>query len=582
MTEINRNNILVSTVTPILSVPNETTVIYGQTFYLDVTLNDKNNFPPGASLKVTAKGQGITISPIEPPPVSSGSEKSIVGHYMVVISSDETKITSGLVSFSVDFTSTQYPNIFNSDFQYNVKKIFPSSLLLQTDKYAFVIPEKYSKPDKNDSQDKYVIYKTILLENTETSLLKTQSKIPLKNALVYLVTQERPDIRNDIIVTSDPDKGGNDTLIIYKPTKIKNSDFTFIKLISDASTGEIRFRVYSNNKPLLGESDTNSRPTVIYLGCIIYEVEENYMAHSVCFIKPRPSINLDELDQLYIPDSDNGVIKGDPDSPGFEVQIDTGANYKNNDQLLFFTKEENNIPDVNSLISSPYTIRSDINNYSYPIPYNSFTINKKSEIFYVIARKGDTLYSGSESITYAGGGSGIVPPGAVARVYNKVEVFSSYADYNDDNTLSNPGELGSRLDEDEVTTREQLANYIYNGGNDAYLRIKATNDPNDDKYPKVGDYIFINMYISSENKNLWQPINGNNGIRLLSILDKYPAHNTTICSTVVPIPHPFYTDIDAYENIPAMVYFEYYTVDESNHKIYSKVWHGPTDTSSSI
>ncbi|PHM64611.1 hypothetical protein Xsto_02886 [Xenorhabdus stockiae] len=585
MTEVNKRKLSGITLTPTLSVPDDTTVTYGQQFYLDVTLSTEASFPSGIPLNVTVKeNSGIKIQLIGNIPVTSNMENSITGHYLVAIEDTNTNIKNGQVSFNIELALPIHP--YNKDFKYNVKKIIPYSLQLQSDKLVCVIPEEYSKPDNNDPQDTYILYKTTLLEDTGSSLSKTPSNTPLKNTLVYLVSSPILDITRDVIVTSD---SNTEPLITYTPSSYGDGDggLTFINLISDNNTGEIRFRVYSNNKPIISGGAPDYKPTVLSLGCEVitedYQVGEGYMARKVCFITPRPFWALGELAQLYIPDANNGNIIGDPDSPSFNAEIQTDANYKANDQLLFFTKEKGSEPDISSLIQPINFMHGDDNDiYSYPIPYNSFTVNKESEIFYVIARVGETLYSRIKEIKYMGGGSEDIPPGTVSRIYNKVEVFSSYADYNNDNKLSNPGELGAKIFEDDLTTRAQLANYIFNGGNDAYLRIVATNDPADTKRPKAGSDIYVNMYIKSANKNLFQPINKNQKINLSSTLDKYPVGNIYLCSTVVPIPHPFYTDIDAYENESAMVYFEYYTKDKNNMRTYSEYWHGLTDTSASI
>ncbi|PHM64609.1 inverse autotransporter beta-barrel domain-containing protein [Xenorhabdus stockiae] len=393
MATVNKNNLSDSIVTATLSVPNETTVIYGQQFYLDVTLSSELYFPQGLFLDVTAKSAGITIVPIGEAPVSSGSEKSIVGHYKVAIDvSDANTITDGLVLFTVKFSSSEIVG-YDNDFKYSVKKIIRGSLQLKPNKLVCVIPEKYSDPKINDPQDNYFLYEAKLLEDTGGDASST----PLKKALIYLVSSPDTDINRDIIITSDSDENTGQ-LINYIPVKYNENDF--ISLISDEQSGKIRFRVYSNNKPI--GSDTNYKPTILSLGCEILDHNPVQMSESVFFITPRPFLNIDDLEKLYIPSADGGVIHGAPGKSSFVGIIQNNINYKDNDRLLFFTKEKNNIPDVNSLIPPIYRMEGVIDNYSYNIPFEYFKNNVWTEIFYVITNRGYTHYSISEKIKYIG------------------------------------------------------------------------------------------------------------------------------------------------------------------------------------
>jgi hypothetical protein len=571
MTKINENSLSAQVIIK-LSVPTDTILIYGQQFYLDVTLNTNPatiNFPTNIPLNVTAtEGSGITISPIGDIPITNG-RGSISGRYKVAIDSyQEGTIKNGQVSFTVTLVTDEY-NIYNHVFSYHVKKILPHSLQLQYDRPVSVIPKEYTVPQINDSKETYVIYTAQLLEDTGNS----SSKTPLKNTLVYINSLPDEDIRNNIIITSDPNAESNEPLTIYTP--INYGEQNFIALTSDVNTGEIRFRVYSNNKPKPNSSTTDYKPILLSLTCIVLGQYNPYITESVCFIKPRSLFSFDILAPLYIPEENGGLIGSYSGEYTFEVNIQSDINYQPNDHLLFFTKEKNEIPDINSLILPIYRMKGINDIYTYSIPFKNFSVNAQSEIFYVIANRGKTIYSMRESIKYTGEKSN-VPPGAASRIYNKVEVFSSYVNYSGDKTLSNPDELNGKLWEEEVTTCAQLANYINNGGNDAYLKITATNDLNDDTRPKVGDKVYVNMNIVAANKNTFQQITS---VVLSSIPDQYPADNKTLCSTVVPIKHPLYSDISAFDNAYATVYFEYYTIDEDNRKIYSYTWNGLTDTS---
>ncbi|PHM55060.1 Ig-like domain-containing protein [Xenorhabdus sp. KK7.4] len=395
MTAVNKNNLSGPTITVTLSVPNETTIIYGQQFYLDVTLMSEVNFLQGASLRVTAKGQGIKITSIGEVPVSSGLVKSIVGHYYVVISDfSDTKnpVINGEVSFTVNLSSPLMTNYY-SYFQYSVKKILRDSLQLKPNKLVCVIPEKYSDPKINDPQDNYFLYEAKLLEDTGDGTSST----PLKKTLIYLVSSPDTDINRDIIITSDSDESTGQ-LINYSPVNYNENDF--ISLISDEQSGKIRFRVYSNNKPI--GSDVNYKPTILSLGCEILDHNPVQMSESVFFITPRPVSHFDDLEKLYIPSADGGVIHGAPGKSSFVVVIQNNINYKDNDRLLFFTKEKNHIPDVNSLIPPIYRMEGGIDNYFYNIPFEYFKNNVWTEIFYVITNRGYTHYSISEKIKYIG------------------------------------------------------------------------------------------------------------------------------------------------------------------------------------
>ncbi|MDC9606566.1 hypothetical protein [Xenorhabdus griffiniae] len=563
-----------------LSVTPDTTLIYGQQFYLDVTLTaSTGNLPQGYFINVTAKvDSGITIALPMFKVVTSGHENSInSGLYSIVIDDyDDNTIKNGKVSFTVDLKSRMNNNsIYNTTFSYNVKKILFYSLQLLPDKPVCVIPKKYSDPKFNDPNDKYIRYETQLLEDTGS----LSSNIPMKKVLVYITSIPGGDFSKDIIITSDPDSNGPNTpLIIYTPETVDG--VTFINITSNEKNGKISFRVYPNNKPKDNNSKANYKPTLLSLGCVISGLERyTHMAESVCFITPRPIFNFDDLDLLLIPSANGGVInRRSSDEITFEVMIQSYDNPSSDDKILFFTKEKDHIPDINSLILPIYSMQTgEEANYSFSIPFANFKPDEWTEIFYVITNTGNTRYSGGQQIKYSGEDADFVPSDGVKRTYNKVQVYSSLADYKNDPQLEQAGEENTLFWENSYTTRVELSNYINNGGNDAYVKITATNDPTDDKRPKVGDTVYVNMYVKSGNKNFFHKLPDT---KLSATLDTVPADNKTLCSTVIPIKHPLYYGIRSYtDGSPAFVYFEYYTMDKNNKATFSHYWRGMTDTS---
>ncbi|WP_338802918.1 hypothetical protein WDV76_10575 [Xenorhabdus griffiniae] len=302
------------------------------------------------------------------------------------------------------------------------------------------------------------------------------------------------------------------------------------------------------------------------------------MADNVCFITPRPLFDTDLLEPLLMPDADDSVIKGGPEDPTFEVTIQPYDNPSPDDHILFFTKEKDKVPDINSLILPIYNM-NDANEvkYSFPIPFASFKPDEWEGLFYVIAKKGNTRYSMGEMFKVSGGRTSFIPSDGIERTYNKVQIYSSIANYQGDKTLNQPDEVNVLFWENSYTTRVELSNYINNGWYDAYVKITATNDPTDDTRPKVGDTVYVNMYVRSSNKNFFHQFTGT---KLLSTLDTIPAGNTTLCSTVIPVKHPLYYGIRSYsDGSPAFVYFEYYTMDKNNKATFSHYWRGMTDTS---
>ncbi|PHM24658.1 hypothetical protein [Xenorhabdus ehlersii] len=578
MSEAKKSNLKGSgtpTIDAKLSVTPDTTLIYGQQIYLDVTLTaSTGNLPAGYCINVTAKvDSGITIAPPTSRVVTSGHENSInSGLYSIVIDGyDDNTIKNGKVSFTITLGNGNNI-IYNKDYSYNVKKILPYTLQLLPDKPVCVIPKKYSAPTQQDPKDRYVIYKTQLLEDTGSPGIKT----PITNALVHITSTHGDDFSNNIIITSDPKSGVQPT--IYSPT-IENGK-TFIRLTSDNHDGTIKFRVYPNNKPKDVNSKVNYKPTLLSLGCVISGQERyTHMAESVCFINPRPIFNFDDLDLLMIPSANGGVInRRSSDDITFEVMIQPYDNPSLDDKILFFTREKEHIPDINSLILPIYSMQEgDKANYSFPIPFASFKPDEWTEIFYVITNTGNTRYSSGQQIKYSGEEADFVPSDGVERIYNKVQVYSSLADYKGDPQLDQAGEENTLFWENSYTTRIELSNYINNGGYDAYVKITATNDPTDKKRPKVGDTVYVNMYVKSGNKNSFHKLPDTT---LLSIPDTVPAGNKTLCSTVIPINHPLYYGIRSYnDGSPAFVYFEYYTMDKNNKATFSHYWRGMTDTS---
>jgi hypothetical protein len=559
------NNSLASTqVIPTFSVTTDTTLVYGQQFYLDVTLTGSASFPSNIPLSVTAtQNSGITIVPIGDVPVTIATEKTITGHYFVTIDdANAGTVNNDKVSFTVKLGAA---NISGNPFSYSVKKILTETLKPVPNNRVCVIPKKYSVPTVNDPEGSYISYTMKLLEDTGTP----GSKIPLKKTMVYLISSPVEDLDSMLTFTSDPIQGSiNPT--IYKPTKFGYNNV--IKLVSDDNAGEIKFRVYSNS------SAPNYKPTMLTLAGLISTDNKPQEGNSVFFITPRVRTTPDALAPLYIPDADdNGVIYGNQDSSTFNVIIQNNYEYHPDDHVLFFTKETNEIPDVNSLITPILKVNNQgINTYTFPIPYSYFAINVPSDIFYVIANRDYSYYSIPEGIEYSGGGSELSPPGTISRIYNKVEIYSSYANYTSDSTLSNPDESKNLLYEESYTTKSDLSNYLYNNGFDVFLKIIATKDSNDKTRPIAGSKVYINMYVRAANKNYVQPIGP---VTLPSVPDQFPTGNKTLCTKVIPIEHPQYSDIQAFENSPAYVYFEYYTIDENQNKIYSQYWSGMTNTS---
>ncbi|WP_338802919.1 hypothetical protein WDV76_10580 [Xenorhabdus griffiniae] len=244
-----------------LSVTPDTTLIYGQKFYLNVILKaNTGNLPVGYFINITAKvDSGITIAPPTSRAVTSGHENSInSGLYSIVIDGyDENTIKNSQVSFTIALNNGSN-NIYNKNFSYNVKKILPYTLQLLPDKPVCVIPKKYSAPTQQDPKDRYVLYKTQLLEDTGSSGKKT----PITNVLVHITSKHGDDFSKNIIITSHPKLGLQPT--IYSPT-IENGK-TFIRLMSDSHDGTIKFRVYPNNKPKDGNSKANYKPILLSLG----------------------------------------------------------------------------------------------------------------------------------------------------------------------------------------------------------------------------------------------------------------------------------------------------------------------------
>ncbi|WP_338861140.1 hypothetical protein [Xenorhabdus griffiniae] len=243
-----------------LSVTPDTTLIYGQQFYLNVILKANTGNLPVGYINITAKvDSGITIAPPTSRAVTSGHENSInSGLYSIVIDGyDDNTIKNSQVSFTIALNNGSN-NIYNKNCSYNVKKILPYTLQLLPDKPVCVIPKKYSAPTQQDPKDRYVLYKTQLLEDTESSGKKT----PITNVLVHITSKHGDDFSKNIIITSHPKLGLQPT--IYSPT-IENGK-TFIRLMSDSHDGTIKFRVYPNNKPKDGNSKANYKPILLSLG----------------------------------------------------------------------------------------------------------------------------------------------------------------------------------------------------------------------------------------------------------------------------------------------------------------------------
>ncbi|MCC8381351.1 hypothetical protein, partial [Xenorhabdus sp. PB30.3] len=431
---------------------------------------------------------------------------------------------------------------------YNARLVELYTIQLEPDKYICIIPEINEGVFNNERN--YIKYYT-------SKVVSRDGKI-MRNTPIYIVSKEPNAILDQVEITTNP-LGETDIPETITPYVIDQQ--TFLTVYTDKQ-GKITFRVYPKE----------NKPVTLELLSHLFGVSAYYSAPSVYFLTPPPDEDGLFLMPPIIPDANGGILIGGYDKQKFDVQIDTRYKYSSTDVILFFNKDKNGIPDTDGLIYPIQTIGKS-NNYNFKLPYDVFPENEQSELYYIIVSEvGNSKYSGTIMVRYVGG-SPIMPPDNVTRTYNKVSVYSSYADYQNDPLLANENRY-LRLENDYIVL-ETISNYVNNNGVDLYLKIIATNDKYDHtkKYPQAGEEINVNVYVRSRTKKFIHTCTHN----LSDIPDEDGEH---LCTSIIKIHHPELTGVASYsDGKDAWVYFEYYTIDKyTNEKNYSFYWKSMIDT----
>ncbi|WP_415843343.1 hypothetical protein, partial [Xenorhabdus thuongxuanensis] len=200
---------------------------------------------------------------------------------------------------------------------------------------------------------------------------------------------------------------------------------------------------------------------------------------------------------------------------------------------------------------------SNLDNYSYKLPFSILPISKEIKFSYIIARENSNIRY-SDGILFKYDGYQYGPPDSDKnRVFDLPKIYSSYG-INPESIL-NPG-YGINF-----TTINQ---YRFNGGDTLYVEIEA--DSADNQKVNPGDTVEIEVFIKSSNR-------GDISYKKTIQLPKVTSPATT-SKGHISIPIFITGDVDSrISGGSAVIYILYYKVDVDNVK-YSHNWQGYIDT----
>ncbi|MDE9483457.1 hypothetical protein [Xenorhabdus bovienii] len=540
---LSKNNNINSGIEFHLSVPDGADVAISQEFYVDITLLSDfslSNFPDITIVNPVGLKK---IDIITPTYLSEDYKSAHIKIYLTV--EDDKVIKHGVKNVSYDI---QVPGHNLKTVSYNAKIIEPYTIQLEPNKQVCVAPKVSKQPDNNSNN--YVRYNAKLFDHYGQVM---------KNTPIQVYSMVQNDLVKRVMVTTDP-QNGNDSPEVIKPTIDSQVFFT---VYSDKK-GKVSFRVY----PM-----ANNYVTLRLLSNI-FGVKGYYEADNVYILTPPPGEDALFLEPPNIIQANGGILRGGKGKHLIDVQIDTNIELSSTDSILFFTKDNNGLPEPEGLVLPVKSISSeDANNNIFSFPYNIFPENERSELYYIIASYfGVSKYSGTMMIEYIGGSSN-TPSDNVTRTYNKIIAYSSFADYEHDPLLKNSEK--NLLWENVYINLGTIANYAHNNQVDLYLKVIGTNDPNDEtkKYPYVGNDIYLNIYVNSKSKNFMHTYRH-------KLSDTPDEQGTALCTTVIKICHPELTGIAPYtDGKRPWIYFEYYTIDKgANEKTYNHYWKSMIDT----
>ncbi|PHM63725.1 hypothetical protein [Xenorhabdus ishibashii] len=431
----------------------------------------------------------------------------------------DKKFSNTPQSFTVKTSNTGYKP---QSFSYKVSDINSDTLSLTTDKFYIETPSGENKPDLTNP-NKVKITTTVknssgaaipnLSVNISANSLDSLSKVALMDAKGHPLQTKTNNFEKHQQVTLTTDPQGNLEFYVF-PQQSQSVALAFYSSIEGLSI------------------ERKSKNPLFILDLVGAEFEEHLTAPDI------------------------GELLGDALKPldneeNFHIKIPSYDGIKTTDFILYLINDNvvGNYIEVSDL--------SNLDNYSYKLPFSILPISKEIKFSYIIARENSNIRY-SDGILFKYDGYQYGPPDSDKnRVFDLPKIYSSYG-INPEFIL-NPG-YGINF-----TTINQ---YRFNGGDTLYVEIEA--DSADNQKVNPGDTVAIEVFIKSSNRG---DISYNKTIQLPKATS--PA---TTSKGHIPIPISITGDVDSrISGGSAVIYILYYKVDVDNVK-YSHNWKGYIDT----
>ncbi|WP_338884122.1 hypothetical protein [Xenorhabdus sp. TH1] len=422
-------------------------------------------------------------------------------------------------SFTINTSNTGYKP---QSFSCKVSDISPDTLSLTIDKFSIKTPSGENKPDL-----------TNLNRVKITTTVRDNSGAVIPNLSVNISANSLDSLSRVALMDI---KGHPLQININNPAKYQQ-----ITLTTD-SQGNLQFYAFPQE----------SQSVVLAFYSSIEGLPIERQSKNLLFILDLVGAEFEEY--LVAPDIAelrDDVLKPLNNEENFNIKIPPYDGAKKTDYILYL---------VNGNVVGNYVEISDLSNldnYSYQLPYSIFPVSKENEFSYLIARENSNIrYSDSIIVNYVGYQYG-PPDSDKNRVFDLPKVYSSYG-INPEFIL-NPGY------EINFTTINQ---YRFNGGDTLYVEIEA--DSADNQKVNPGDTVAIEVFIKSSNR-------GDISYKKAIQLPKATSPATT-SKGHIPIPISITGDVDSrISGGSAVIYILYYKVDVDNVK-YSHNWQGYIDT----
>ncbi|PHM63838.1 hypothetical protein [Xenorhabdus ishibashii] len=530
-----------------VSLGDGSTVFNGQSIYLEVTIKaDPSTLREISTIKIEDASNSIHQIIYKPFYIVSVGQENY-GSSILLLTVDRnnsiTDIPFKVVAYKIDGKST-VNNVDPLPVSYKVSKNLPQEIItLKTDNEFIRLP----KTDNPITGKYYNIYEGIVNDINNN---------PIKNTQVIISTRrDQLSPGSEIInITHEPKVG--DVNPITPITPIGKGDHRYFITLNSDENGKIKFRAYpQKGKPA----------RIDFLASIQNLTRDTYTA-SMC-IFPDNSQNR-QLDSPFINEiEEGGILKKLLGRTHFNVEINPYDGAYGTDVLAFFTEYDGT--DRKTLLSPTYRT-GDIDKLEdtpFPFTYDQLEPNKLGGLYYmVISQEGEARYSQSFNVKYVQDEDS--PSGNKNAVYDKVTVYSTYADF-----PIKPSNRSGTVSESSAVIFDLISQGLVFG-------------EGKDNSNSAGLYVLIEAAGTSTIKNLPQP-NQNGKVKvsiksskgLVSKEYNFDLNNLkqdgTIKYKIVTIPFCFLKGIlpiDGYN--PSRLYIDYYIITDpvTGEKTHSKTW----------